>query len=71
MKVAMLILALYGPPVDGDWRVAASVVVPSAHCEAEQAKLNRPNSTYRIVCEDEQKLATGAITVGSQVAVKE
>ena len=56
MKIAMLVLALFGPPPDGDWRVTAEVMVTPDHCEAERAKLDKPESPYRIVCDDRQQL---------------
>ncbi len=67
MQVAMLILALYGSPQHADWRVVATTVVPAAHCDAERAKFDQPGSSYRIVCDNEQRSVHGD---NNQIATK-
>ena len=62
MKIAMLILALFGPPQGGDWRVTVRVMVPPDHCQAERAKFNHPSSRYRIVCDDQPKFVAACAT---------
>lgn len=50
MKVVMVVLALFGPARDADWREIGRAMVPADHCEAQREQFNRKGTDTRVIC---------------------